>query len=371
MKRVWLALGLGLGLAPLFPLRGARGDTPPSVWDLARDPAARDRWALHVRVQRLLHPPNPGFPGPLDNQDEDRRLSAARSILEEVDAAHSPDVRLQFDLGIVYEHIATLDGRNDLHTLVIDILQPALDAFPDHPAAVEALDALVYAYAKLDRPRDELATWRRYIPRLLDDRARVGPLMNMGEAEMRMGHLDDALATLREGLRLCETLPNSSGVNATYALTLWDVAVVLDRSGDPRGALQTAAKARGWSWTEASGSGTTFAAHTVTGWDVIRDLNDVFFVPEWERDWYLALGEAAYAEAATDPRDAAHLWASAEAHWAEYVSASAAPAPGDGDRWRGIARARLEYAREKRAEAEKRAPKVPPHDPLTHEATEL
>ena len=60
---------------------------------------------------------------------------------------------------------------------------------------------------------------------------------------MRLGRVDDALATFREVLRLCGELPNTPSVGSTYVLALWDVAVALDRSGDPRGALETAAKA--------------------------------------------------------------------------------------------------------------------------------
>jgi tetratricopeptide (TPR) repeat protein len=339
----------------------AQADTPPSAWDIARDPGERDRWALHQRIERLIHSPIDGSPEPLElRRDQELRLESARSLLEEADAAHSPDVRLRFDIGIVYEEIATLEGRSDLNPKVIAILSPALDAFPDHPGATEALDSLVYAYAKLDRPREELSTWRQYIPRLLDARARVGPLMNMGEAQMRLGQLDDALATLHEGLGLCETLPNSSGVNATYALTLWDIAVALDRSGDAHAAAQTAAKARGWSWSEAVSSGAIQLARTVTGWDVIQDDDDVFFVPEWEREWYLALGDSASADAAADPRDAAHFWSDAEHHWDQYVTRSAAT--GNADRWLPIARARLEHARRARSEAQRRAARLAPRD---------
>jgi len=303
----------------------AHADTPPSIWDIARDPEERGRWALHVRVERLIHAPSEGESQLLEGRrDEELRLEAARAMLEEADAAHSPDVRLRFDLGVVYEQLATLQGRSDLHPKVIDVLAPAVAAFPAHPGATEALDALVYAYAKLDRPRDELAAWRAYIPRLLDDRARVGPLMNMGEAQMRLGLMDDALATFRRGLRLCETLPNSSSVNATYALTLWDLAVALDRTGDPAAAIETADKANGWTWSQAFGLGPAQTARTITGWDVIRDDTDVFFIPDWERAWYLALSTAAAARAAEDPHEAAHLWGEAEGHWALYVSRSEA-----------------------------------------------
>lgn len=348
----------------------ARADTPPSVWDAAKDPGERDRWALHVKVQRLLHALPAGAPEFLElRRDQELRLESARMLLEQADAAHSPDARLRFDLGTVYEDIAVLERRTDLTPRAVAVLAPALEAFPDAPGSTGALDSLVDAYAHLNRPREEVAAATRYLPRLLDDRARVGPLMNLGEAQMRLGQLDDALATLREGLRECERLPNSSGINETYALTLWDVAVALDRSGDPRGAEATAEKARGWSWSEAIGAGAIQMARLVTGWDAIRNTDDVFFVPEWERDWYLALGESVAAKAASDPRDAVRAWAEAERHWTAYVSG----ATGDGstDRWLPLARSRLARTHSARITAEKRAAKLPPRAPSADGTTAL
>jgi tetratricopeptide (TPR) repeat protein len=331
----------------------ARAETPPSVWDVARDPAQSDRWDLHMRVQRLLHPP--AGEGGLRFDDE-LRIEAACAMLEEGDAAHSPDVRLRFDLGIVYSELASRERRNDLQQKVIDVLAPALDPArpplaerPDDGAVTSALEALVYAYAKLDRPHEELETWRRYIPRLVDERVRATAMMNMGEAQMRLGRVDDALATFREVLRMCGELPNTPSVGSTYVLALWDVAVALDRSGDPRGALETAAKA---SHVDLGGR---------TGAYLIAKDPDVFFVPEWERLWYLSLGAAAEAREAQDARDAAFLWASAEHALDQYVARAAAA--GGHDPWLAIARVRLERARAERLSADKRAARLPPRAP--------
>jgi tetratricopeptide (TPR) repeat protein len=352
-----------LALATIGPIAAARADTPPSSWEIVRDPAARDRWAMHVRVERLMHPP-PGaeslpeiLPFGADH-DEELRFEAARAMLESADVAHGPDPRLRFDLGRVYEQLATTQRRVDLHRRAIDVLEPALRQAPDAPGATDALEALVYAYAKLDRPRDELATWRRYIPRLLDDRERIAPLMNMGEAQMRLGRLDEALATFRQTLAICETLPSgSNGVNSTYALALWDLALAQDRTGDPAGALETAAKAKGWTWAEVVGLGPAQGLRTVTGWDVIRDERNVFFVPDWDREWYLALGDAATAQRATDPREAASLWASAETHWSTYVDR--ATSAGVRDPWLTVARLRRDRAQRARAESAARAARLP------------
>jgi tetratricopeptide (TPR) repeat protein len=333
----------------------ARSDTSPNVWDVAKDPMESDRWALHVRVERLLHPPISEDVLPFELQrDEELRLEAARSMLEQAGAEHSPDVRLRFDLGMVYERLATFLARDDLHRRAVEILAPALDVDSDHPAATDALESLVYAYAKLDRPREELTTWRLYIARLADDRARVAPMMNMGEAEMRLGRIDDAIGTFRNVLQVCATLSNSSARNSTYVLTLWDLAVALDRAGDPRAAVDTAAKAKELRWKEPAPRGQTI---DVTGWDAIRDQRTVFFVPDWERQWYLALGYAAAARDEHDTHLAAGLWAAAEEHWGTYAARAAAP--GADGRWLAIARVRRDRAHAERDNAEKRAAKGP------------
>ncbi|MDP9037592.1 MAG: hypothetical protein M3O50_22575 [Myxococcota bacterium] len=343
----------------------ARADTPPNMWDVAREPTQSDTWALHVRVERLLHPSVSDELFPLElRRDEELRLEAARSMLEDADAAHTSDVRLKFDLAAVYEQLATYQGRVDLHQRVVDLLVPALDADSDHPAATGALETLVYAYAKLDRPAEELAAWQRFLPRLADDRARLAPMMNMGEAEMRLGHLDEATVTFREVLRLCEMLPNSSSVNATYALTLWDLAVAYDRAGDPRTAIQTAGRAKGWRWSSPALHGQVRA---VTGWDVIRDSREVFFVPEWERDWYLALGYASDADQASDAHLAASSWAGAEEHWASYAEHAADA--GQQERWSSTARARRDHAHAQRVAAEWRAARAKPA-PASHRPPE-
>jgi tetratricopeptide (TPR) repeat protein len=340
LRHAW-ACAAGLVLT-LTTATAAIADTPPGVWDLAADPAEGARWALHLRVQRMLQrSPMASFP------DTELKLEAARAMLEEAGAAKSPDPRLRFDLGVVY-------GLLELHPRVVEVLLPALDMAPDAPGATRALEALAYAYAKMNRPRDELAAWRRYIPRLRDDVARATELMNMGEAEMRLGYVDDALGTFREVLDLCADLPNTDGVNSTIVLTQWDLAVALDRSGDPRGALDVASKAMAWTGARTSTAG----RKPYTGWDAINDTSKVFFVPEWERHWYLALGCAAKARETLEPAESARLWALAERHREAYVGRSTAS--GAADPWLAIARRRLEEVHSDRAAAARRAARSSP-----------
>jgi tetratricopeptide (TPR) repeat protein len=306
-----LALALVAVLAFAGAAGPARADTPPSVWDKARDPSVSEHWALHLRVQHLLSAPRDEESGTRLEWKRDAELhaEAALAMLEDAGAATSPDVRLRFDLGMVQYEIGRLSERTDMYEKASRTLEGALALGPDAPGSTEALDELVSCYARLDRSRDELETWHRYIPRILDPRARAVDLMNMAEAEMRLGRVDDALGTLRDVLRQCGELPNTS---STYVLTLWDVAVALDRSGDARGALQTATKAALQTAIDSSG-------YPSTGRGLLAHDENVFFVPAYERYWYLALGSEALARQDPDPREALAYFTESEHEWDQYV----------------------------------------------------
>lgn len=334
MRRVAFFLPALLLLASV-----ARADTPPSAWDMARDPDTQARWSMHVRVQRLLvPPPDEDVPIPIVRDEQmELRLEAARALLEESRAEQSPDRRLRYDLGTVYRLLGDRQGRRDMYEAAVRVLGPATADVSDGEGLTGALESLVYAYAKLNRPRDELATWHRYIPRLLDDRVRATAMMNMGEAEMRLGRVDDAAGTFREVLRLCGGLPNSVGVSQTYVLDLWDLAVALDRSGDPQGAMEYA----------------TQAVH-MNGIAMLES-DTVFFVPDWEKLWYEALGAMARARDEKDPGDVVRYWMRAEAKWDEYIE----QADGDGkDPWVAIARVRRDRTHRELEAAKKRAGKA-------------
>jgi len=310
--RVRFAVLAGAALAAA----SARADTPPNQWDIAKDPPLREHWALHVRVQRLLHPPREEEPLTRFawKRDQELHCEAALALLQQAGADASPDARLRTDLGIVQYELAELSGRTDLYEKAATTLTGAVALAPGASFATEALERITYAYAKLDRPRDELEAWHRYIPKLVDPRTRTVALMNMGEAEMRMGKVDDALSTFHEVLRQTNELPDNS---STYVLGLWDLAVALDRSGDARGALDTATLATQQTAIDSSGA-------PRRGRDLLADDPNVFFVPDWERNWYLALADEALARQDTDLRDAAAHYARAESEWTQYVGSAGA-----------------------------------------------
>jgi hypothetical protein len=94
-----------------------------------------------------------------------------------------------------------------------------------------------------------------------------------------------------------------------------------------------------------------------TGSALIARDPDVFFVPEWERQWYLALASAIEARDSKDARDVAAHWARAEEHWDTYVERSSAD--GTPDLFAGIARVRRGQVHARRLAAEKAAAKLP------------
>ncbi len=108
--------------------------------------------------------------------------------------------------------------------------------------------------------------------------------------------------------------------------TLWGLAVALDRSGDLDGALETIRLARTYDPLDKNLNG--------PGW---------FYVPDYDRYYYQALGHWSAARRATLPAARAEEYLSAVAHWQEYLD-SAAPS----DRWIGIARARLRQIEKER-----------------------
>jgi tetratricopeptide (TPR) repeat protein len=316
-------------LAPTLAL----ADTPPSSWDVARDPDARERWDLHETVRRdMAFDPDVG-------SLRSAALEHARALLEDADAAHSSDVRLRFDLGEVYE-------RLDLHERAIAVLEPALHDAPDHPAATHTWVMAAYAYAHLDRPRDERAAYERYLERETDDRFRVTALLNLAEADMRLGFLPDAVAGYRETITLAVSLPMREGF-MDEVLATWGLAVALDRNGDPMGA---AAAARQATQIDQRIRLPGMPGAPDHGWRFIGDTQKVFFVPSYERYWYLAMGYTEDAKQAPDARHAAREWATAEFLWTKYVSQATSK-----DRWVPLARAHLERAHAERVSAEKRA----------------
>ena len=304
----------------------ARADTPPSAWDAAKDPGARARWQLHRDVREQI---DTVAVKSLRGVARDLAFERARASLEAAHAADSPDPRLRFDLGVVYEDLQR-------HDRAVEVLEKGLELAPDHPAAPEAWVTLAYAGAKLDRPALERRAYVEYLRRVSDDRPRSTALLNLAEAEMRLGNLDRAITGYHDALRASVDLGFAG--QETYTLGLWGLAVALDRAGDPVG----------------SKAETRRALSHDPGMQLIGFGPNVFFVPAYERLWYLGLGYAVTAEDSRDPREARDQWELALRTWEKYAREAQAT-----ERWLPLARAHLAWVQKQKKAADARALAAP------------
>jgi tetratricopeptide (TPR) repeat protein len=319
MKRLSMVLCLiGLGSVPTAAL----AETPPSVWDCARDPAVGERYRLHLRMQELLEPPD-GTPHGIRILLAER----ARAELEEASAATSPDVRLRFDLGKAYYDLDRLQAA-------IDVLRPALAMAPRDGSAVDAWERLAFAAARLDRSQDEIDAEDAYLALAATFRgSSLTMLGNRAEAEMRLGHLDAAIAGYRDVL---ERGSHLYGVNyAILVLARWGLAVALDRNGYSAEAEHEALEAAERDPVE----------------QIIGDREGVFFVPDYDRDWYFALGRTQHAKHTEDPHRAYELWKRVAETWADYVRRATPD-----DRWLRLAKRHLAAAQMEEKAAFERLP---------------
>lgn len=306
----------------------AHAETPPNMWDVAKDPAVRERYQVHLDVERKLA----ALPDPSDRGAAGLRallLNSALAQLDAADAENSPDVRLRFDLARVQYQRKVYDG-------LIPLLRGALLQAPDHPQAVQAYWMLALAYAHSGNTHEELATYDLYLAHESDPIGRATAIMNRAEGYMRLGRLRDAIDGYREADAILAPLP--SGVT-TLASARWGLAVALDRYGDARGALDAAKS----------------AFQLDPRLRMVTDSEEVFFVPEYDRYWYIALGYQAAAAAESRASKVAQALLMAELQLAQYlIHARANTEP-----WIRIAELRLASVKKKRIEAEARAAKEP------------
>jgi tetratricopeptide (TPR) repeat protein len=286
----------------LFAVGSAAAD-PLDHWDRARAPAADKIEQTLASAAALLEQAD-GTRNPDAKKDLQR---SARSMLEAVGAESSPDVRLRFALGRAVH-------RLDDDTRTIEILEPALAMAPEHPQADDALLWLAVAYARSNRPADEIRAYDRLLPNAQGN-LRVLILSNRAESRLRLADFDGAISDYEEAIRL-----DPSGSAA-----FWGLSITLDRTGDLGRALVIAKEAH----------------------DLDRRRNvpyfenpNVFFVPAYEIEWYRALDDAMMG-AQTDraPADRLESWLSAAARWEAFL----AKATKD-ERWVPLAKARRKSA---------------------------
>jgi tetratricopeptide (TPR) repeat protein len=248
------------------------------------------------------------------------------------------------------------------------LLQPLAKQFDGTLFAQEVWLKLAETYVRVERTPDEIRAYDEVIARAVLPESTITPLLNQGEAYMRNGNIDEAIAQFREVYRLAALAPYGNEVGV---LAQWDLAVALDRSGDERGALAAAGTAVRLDGrclvieehalmiqTPCNASDNALILVPAGMYPIASQNPSVYFVPEYERSWYLALGREALALGARTPgvavpaRDAADHWKRAETEMMQYVSEATLHG---GDKWLERARKRLDEIRARRAEADKRA----------------
>jgi tetratricopeptide (TPR) repeat protein len=306
---------------------------PPDHWDMAR---SRDA----SRIERALDEAEEK----LEQAGATRAIEVKRELAMEVRSSLEALLPVTSDPRVALYLGHTLSLLDD-DARVIRVLAPAIEAAPNHPAALQGLFNLAVAYARSDRPHDEIHAYDMLLERQSAPGWRNTILSNRAEAKAKLGLLDAAIVDYRASIALS---PGPDGV-----LARWGLAVTLDRAGDLSRALEEGGRAYDFDGGERSR----------------LDERNVFFVPAYEKWWYHALRQMSGAKVAqrTDAKllhyeRAARLW---ELFLAQALST---------DRWVPLARARLklceatvvklraQVAKEARATARRGGP-VPPRQP--------
>ncbi len=315
----------------------------PNGWERAKDPAASHDWVVHVQVRRMMTEPLAGIDGDIfpDHGGSYRDAQYARAFLALNEAFRngSRDPLLRLDLG---ELLSLQERYKD----AADVLAHVLAEAPNVPGAHSAWLSLAFAYAHIDDPVSEAHAYEMYLRDEEESRDRTVATLNLAEANMRLHRLPEAI----EGYREVETSAGKDP-NRTSVLAVWGLAIALDRLGDARGAAEQAKLA-----TALDPEDRERLVRPVIG-----DATSVFFVPAYERYWYLALGSTEDAKMATNAHDASFYWGRAVTLWKAYLG----PAEGIAhpEAWNSLARAHLATAEKQlkiTSDRARKEPKPPP-----------
>ncbi len=343
--------------------RTASADTPPNVWDLAKNPNAYQQWREHVRLSQSVEMLDElkEIGGRTNETHRAVALAQAQTALDESVAPKTPWL-LYDEAAITMARAAILKTPKEWQK-AIELLEPLTKSFDGTLFGQEVWLKLAECYVQVERTPDEIRAYDEVIARAVVPEGTITPLLNQGEAYMRAGEVDAAVPQFREVYRLAGMSPTGNEVGV---LAQWDLALALDRSGDEHGAIAAAKTA---THMDARCLAVT-KLHTVVvttncndveiafvvapqGLFPVSEENDtVYFVPAYERAWYLALGREALALDASSPKEAAEHWKWAETEMMTYVSQATIHGS---DKWLDLAKKRLDTIRKRRAEADKRA----------------
>lgn len=303
----------------------------PSIWartrrsdDEARRALVAEADALQLKYHRLVSERRQHS---LDRREVEALggmyLQRAAELLEQAGAARSSDPFLRLELADVYG----LLGKNEL---AIPVLEGLLRADPPPVLRTRAWASLAVAYAHAGRIEDEIRAYGKALEEQPVARERSRLLANRAEAYMLLGDITAAVEGYRAALAL---LSSDYLLFGTGPTTLWGLAVALDRSGDLDGGLEAVRLARSYDPLDRQINGPNW-----------------FYVPDYDRYWYAALGHWAVARKADVASVRAEAYGRAVAALEEFVGRAARD-----DKWLPLARVRLKQCEKERAAFLKRS----------------
>jgi tetratricopeptide (TPR) repeat protein len=339
--RPWiLAIGAALGVA----LGAAGAEAAPSVWqragrpdDARRQDLIAEADLLELKYHALFERDRHRRPR-LDRREiatmSELYLTRAALLLEAAGAADARDLFLRSRLASVYSALKQ-------NAKAMALLEGITREDPPAPLRAQVYGELAIAYAHAGRPEDEIKAYTEAlaVQPIAPERARL--LSNRAEAHMLLGNITAAVEGYRAALAL---LSADYLLRAVGPTTLWGLAVALDRSGDLDGGLEAVRLARAYDAQDEQING--------PGW---------FYVPDYDRHWYAAIGHWAVARKADVESVRVAAYQRAVASWEEYLT----QAPRE-DRWAPIARVRLRQCEKERVEYVRRL-KSPVLVPATSE----
>jgi tetratricopeptide (TPR) repeat protein len=330
-----------LAAIALLLCAGTASADEPSVWGKARDPEAEIRRGLvhaaetlHLKFEHELRERRGRG---MTRAEVDARareyLRPAAALLEQVGAARSPDMFLRAELAELYSLL-------DQQEKVVTVLEGVVRSDVPPVLRARAWANLAQAYAHLGRTEDEINAYGKALETQPLARERARLLANRAEAYMLLGDVTSAVQGYRAALTL---------LSADYWLvslgptTLWGLAVALDRSGDLEGGMDAVRLARSYDPKDEQINGPNW-----------------FFIPEYDRRWYAALGHWTVARKADVPSVRVEAYARAVAELAAFVKEAS---PHD-DRWLPLAKIRLKQCEKERDAFLKQASARPPSKPV-------
>jgi tetratricopeptide (TPR) repeat protein len=292
------ALALVLGLSALRPALAA-----PSIWNRARDPSLKLAYARFVAAERLEAHALEAFADPRGQRD----FTLEATALFETSGALLGDARLSYLLGdLLLDPLLVVPRARDAQRLLLSALERA----PESPLAAQGYFNLAIASAKLGERARERDAYSRSLELETDANARAIIFANRAEASMAQGDLKSAIRDYRRATTLARN-PDAQ------ALAEWGLGVALERSGDLPAALAAVDLA-----TSIKLPSPPFASTDAL------ELPNVFFDPDYDLDYYRALGAMSEARHARASAEREQALGEAVDHWTRYLErAEADPQP--------------------------------------------